>query len=61
MGCVVSCLSVLQNAELYTIILVFMFFVCVIHIGYCRYHVISERPSPKIESKWAIISFEVFS
>ena len=47
MGCVVSCLSVLQNAELYTIILVFMFFVCVIHIGYCRYHVISERPIAK--------------
>jgi len=59
MGCVVS-IGVAEGRTIYYI-LVFMFFVCVIHIGYCRYHVISERPSPKIESKWAIISFEVFS
>ena len=43
MGCVVS----IGVAECRTILLVFMFFVCVIHIGYCRYHVISERPIAK--------------
>ena len=45
MGCVVS-IGVAECRTIYYI-LVFMFFVCVIHIGYCRYHVISERPIAK--------------
>ena len=48
MGCVVSCLSVLQKAELLTSFYVF-------RCGF-RYHVSKvNAPSPKIESKWALL------